>query len=107
MCRPTKEIMENDPIIQEITDYIEENNLESINKLMLRVLKYNYAKSIQIKEDLTELKTCVDKHNDDKDLHTPKGILLRGNVVFWLVGLAILISSIVTYLPELISRIPH
>ena len=107
MCRTIGEIMDSDIIIQEIDDYIAENNLEPLEKLTLRVLKHNYAKSIQIKEDVEELATCVDKHHDDKDLHSPKGLLVRGKVIAWFVGLAILIASIVTYLPELISRIPH
>ena len=107
MCRPLGDIMTDDFIIQEIDEHIEKNNLEPLEKLTLRVLKYSYAKSIQIQEDVEILAKCVDDHHKDEELHTPKGILVRGKVIAWLVGLAILISSIVTYLPELISRIPH
>lgn len=107
MCRPLKDIMQNDIIIQEIDDHIAENNLEPLEKLMLRVAKHNYAKSIQIQEDVEVVADGFKKHCEDKDLHTAKGILVNSKVVFWFVTLVILIASIVTYLPELISRIPH
>ena len=44
---------------------------------------------------------CV--HVKDKDLHTPKGILVRTKVIGWFVFLVILISTIVMYVPEAIE----
>ena len=45
-------------------------------------------------------------HITNKDLHTPKGILVRTKVIAWFVGIVIFISSIVSYAPELVSKIP-
>jgi len=43
MYKSAKEAMEKDPIIQEIDAHIGANNLEPLEKLILRVLKYNRA----------------------------------------------------------------
>lgn len=103
MCRSIKDIMEDDPIIQEIDQHIAENHLEPFDRLMLRVSKYNYAKSIQIQEDIEEITIGFKKHCDDKELHTPKGLLVRGKVIAWAVFIMILVSTIVTYLPEKVA----
>jgi len=44
----------------------------------------------------------ITKHVDNNEVHTPKGILVRSNVIGWFLFLMILISSIVTYVPELL-----
>lgn len=103
MCRSEGEIMQNNPIIQEIDDHIAENNLESLDKLMLRVMKYNYAKSIQIQEDVEKSCKRMEKHIDNKDIHTPKGVLLRGKVIAWAVFIVILVSTIICYLPDKVA----
>lgn len=82
------------PIVAEIDDFIEKNNLEPIEKLVLRVMKYNYMNSLSVK-----------KHIEDKELHTPQGILLRAGVVGWFIFVMILISTIVTYLPDKIAML--
>ena len=68
MCRPTGEIMENDIIVQEIDDYIEQNNLEPIEKLTLRVLKHTYVKNVQIQEDMTEVKSHAKECQENPSL---------------------------------------
>jgi len=52
MSRTEKEIMQNDIIIQEIDAHIDANHLEPLDKLMLRVMKYNRIDVLQIKDDL-------------------------------------------------------
>lgn len=59
-----------------------------------------------IDANLTGVIERLDKHIDDKDCHTPKGLLVRGNVIFWAVSIMILISAIVAHAPELIKFIP-
>ena len=103
MCRSVKDIMENDPIIAEIQAHIDQNNLAPLDKLQLRVQKHNYARVIQIKEDLKILDSKIQKHIDSDDCHTPKGILLRGKVIAWAVFIMILVSTIVAYLPEKVA----
>lgn len=100
MCRTEGEIMLDDPIIQDIDEHIARNHLDPLDKLMLRVMKHNYAKSIQIEESVGEFSADFLKHVDDKECHTPKGIILRGPVIVWAIFIMILISTVITYLPE-------
>ena len=78
-----------DITVQEIDDFITENNLDPKDKFMFRILRNNYING-----------ECAVKHAEDKDLHTPKGLLVRKAVVGWFIFLVIIISTIVTYLPE-------
>jgi Mg2+/Co2+ transporter CorC len=84
MCRDIKDIMENDPIIGEIQDHIDKNNLTDLERLQLRVQKHNYAKVLQIQDD-------VSKHIGNEKCHTPGGLLIRGPVIAW--GTTILLLS--------------
>ena len=84
MCRDIKDIMDNDPIIGEIQDHIDKNNLTDLERLQLRVQKHNYAKVLQIQED-------VSKHIGNERCHTPQGLLLRSPVIAW--GVSILFVS--------------
>ena len=60
------------------------------------------------KQTLTMLGELDDKmggmcaHVKDKELHTPKGILVRTKVIGWFVILVFVISTIVMYIPEAI-----
>ena len=100
MCRQVGDIMRNDPIIQDIQAHIDKNNLSDLERLQLRVQKHNYAKVIQIQEDVNDLKNKFQGHIDNNDCHTPKGILVRGEVIAWAIFIAMFISIMVTYLPE-------
>ena len=80
------------PIVIEIDDFIKENNLEPIEKLLLRVMKHNYVNGLSVKQ-----------HIEDDNCHTPKGLLVRGSVIGWAIFIMIIISTIVTYLPEQIK----
>jgi len=84
----------NNPIVAEIDDFIEKNNLQPIEKLILRVMKYNYVNGLS-----------VVKHVEDEAIHTPKGLLVRSSVIGWAVFLMVLISTIVSYFPEAIDLI--
>ena len=46
----------NDPLVQELDDYITANNLPPTEKLLLRLAKHNYIFSMQTKEDISEMK---------------------------------------------------
>ena len=56
MCQTRKEIMENDPLVQEIQDYLNANNLPLTDKLLLRIAKHNYIFVKQTKQEITEMK---------------------------------------------------
>jgi len=56
MCRTMKEISMNDPLVQELDDYITANNLPPTEKLLLRLAKHNYIFSMQTKEDIQDMK---------------------------------------------------
>lgn len=47
--------MQNDPLVQELNDYLDANNLPPTEKLLLRMAKHSYVQGIQIKEDVAEL----------------------------------------------------
>ena len=80
---------DNDVIVQEIDDFIRENNLEPIEKLLLRVMKHNYVNSASFR-----------KHIENNECHTPKGLLIRTGVIGWVVFLMFLVSTIVMYIPD-------
>ena len=46
----------NDPLVQELDDYIEANHLPPTEKLLLRLAKHNYIFSMQTKEDIQDMK---------------------------------------------------
>ena len=77
------------PIVVEIDEFIKENNLEPIEKLLLRVMKHNYVNGLSVKH-----------HIEDENCHTPKGLLVRGPVIGWAIFIMIIISTVVTYLPD-------
>ena len=83
-----------DVTIQEIDDYITENNLNPKDKFMFRILRNNY-----INGDSSA------KHIENNDLHSPKGLLVRTKVIAWGVFIMIIISTVVAYLPEKIAML--
>ncbi len=78
-----------DITVQEIDDFISENTLEPQDKFMFRILRNNYING-----------ESAAKHIEDKELHTPKGILARTGVIACFIFAVIIISTIVAYLPE-------
>ena len=86
---PQRRATDQDIIVQEINDYLAKNNLSEGEKLKWRVMKLNYIDGLAAR-----------KHIECDEKHTPKGLLLRKEVIGWAVFIVILISTIVTYLPE-------
>lgn len=100
MCESTAEIKENDIVIQELLGYQDDyevekssghNGVNEFRLLSTRTMIAERVKSIQIKQDVTRLISLVEKHIENKDIHSPKGILLQGKVIAW--GSAILCGS--------------
>ena len=89
---PQRRASDTDIIVQEIEDFVKQNNLDPQEKLLWRVLKHNYIDGLATR-----------KHIEDDKCHTPKGLLLRANVIGWAVFIMILVATVVTYLPEQIS----
>ena len=54
-------------------------------------------------DDIRKAVLLMKTHIDNKDCHTPKGILVRTKVIAWAVFIMFLISTIVMYIPEGIS----
>ena len=59
MCRPAETIMQDDFIIQEIDEHLEKNELEPLERLSLRVMKYNRIDVLQVKDDVEPLKEFI------------------------------------------------
>ena len=55
--------------------------------------------------ELTGVSEDVTSHLKDKDLHSPKGLLVRTKVIAWMIGIVILISTIVSHAPEIIGKV--
>ena len=89
---PHRRFTDADIIVQEIEDFVSKNNLSPEEKLKWRVTKQNYIDGLATR-----------RHIEDKDLHTPKGLLVRAGVIGWAIFIMIIISTIVTYLPEQIK----
>ena len=83
-----------DVTAQEIDDFINENSLNPKDKFMFRVLRNNYMNG----------ESAV-KHIENKELHSPKGLLVRTKVIAWGVFIMIIISTVVAYLPEKIAML--
>ena len=89
---PQRRDTDSDIIVQEINDFVKANNLSAGEKLNWRVMKRLYVDG---------LATRIHIENDK--CHTPKGLLLRTNVIGWAIFIMIIISTVVTYLPEQIG----
>ena len=55
MCDTPEKIMEDNIIVQELDDYINENHLKPMNKLILRGVKHNLIANYQIQQDLASI----------------------------------------------------
>jgi len=60
---------------------------------------------IENQDTTIKLEKAITKHFNDKELHTPKGILVRGSVIAWFILLMFVVSTITMYIPELITWI--
>lgn len=78
--------MQNDPLVQELQDYIDANNLQPTEKLLLRMAKHSYIQGIQIKEDVKIL-TQHDQSPSVTRLFKEKPMQTSGMI--FTVGLAI------------------
>ena len=83
---------DNDIIVGEIDEFVKKNSLSEIERLLLRVMKHNYIDGLVTRQ-----------HVQDKECHTPKGILVRGQVIGWFLFLMVLVSTIVMYFPEALA----
>ena len=83
-----------DVTVQEIEDFINQNNLNSKDTLLFRVLRNNYINGGK-----------ATKHIENQELHSPKGLLLNAKVIFWALFLMTIVSTIVAYLPEKIAML--
>ena len=83
-----------DITIQEIDDFITENKLSRKDKFMFRILRNSYINGEK-----------ANIHIKDKDLHTPKGLLIRASVIAWAIFIMIIISTVVAYLPEQVAML--
>lgn len=51
MCRTVEEIKQDNIILQEVDEFISENNIDPVQKLILRVVRRNFIATEQIKDD--------------------------------------------------------
>ncbi len=70
-----------------------ENGSNNDNKVLAEGVKA----SLSI---LAELQPVITTHVNDKELHTPKGLLIRAKVIGWAVFIMFLVSTIVMYIPD-------
>ncbi len=73
---PQRRATDNLIIVQEIDDFIAKNTLTPLEKLNLRVTKHNYINGLS-----------ASKHVENQELHTAKGIFLKGKVIGWAAGI--------------------
>ena len=86
---PQRRATDNDIIVQEINDYLAKNNLSEGEKLKWRVMKLNYIDGLAAR-----------KHIECDEKHTPKGLLLRKEVIGWAVFIMVLVAVLVMYVPD-------
>jgi len=56
MCQTPEEIRQSNPFVEEISDFIDSNNIEPVEKLLLRGVRHNLVTSIQIKQEIEPIK---------------------------------------------------
>ena len=49
---------------------------------------------------LSEIQPVITDHVKDKELHTPKGLLVRTKVIVWGVFIMFLVATLVMYVPD-------
>ncbi|MCK5601164.1 hypothetical protein KAR91_04790 [Candidatus Pacearchaeota archaeon] len=74
-----------------------ENLIENGSNDDSKVLAEGVKASLSI---LAELQPVITDHVNDKDLHTPKGLLIRAKVIGWAVFIMFLVATIVMYIPD-------
>ena len=89
MPHPQRRKTDSNILVQEIEDFLDVNNLDPKDRLMLRVSKHTYIASIN-----------AETHIGDNNLHSPKGLLVRTGVITWAIFIMFLVSTIVMYIPE-------
>ena len=61
--------------------------------------------SLEILSEMKDEIVICSEHIKDKDLHTPKGLLVRAKVIGWALFIVVVVSTIVAYLPEKIAML--
>ena len=89
----------------DMLDHLLENGSDNDIKVLGEGIKCALNMLSDIDEKVDMNCDAIQEHIKDKELHTAKGILVQSHVIAWMVGAMILIASIVSYLPELVSRI--
>jgi len=66
-----------------------------------KILAAGVKETLKILEEdvVPEIRSSI-KHREDTDLHTPKGLLVRGQVIAWFVFFMFLIATLVMYIPD-------
>ena len=86
--------------VLEMLDNLIENGTSNDTKVLAEGVK---ASLKILSEDVVPEIQASCAHRKDKDLHTPKGILVRTKVIAWCVIIMILISTIVMYIPQAVE----
>lgn len=125
MCRTREEIIESSTYLQKLELTIEickekikdgkngdtqlslDHAISSLNSSIKQ--EQDQEDNIKRQDDLlVEIKsigTSLKKHMEDKELHTAKGILVNMGVIKWGIGLMIIISIAVQYIPDILKWI--
>ena len=82
-----------------LLDDLMENGANTTEKTTAAAIKVLIIGQVEMNEKLDG----IDDHIKDKEIHTPKGILIRKEVLGPCIGGTIFISAIVAHAPELIK----
>jgi len=82
-----------------------DNLIENGSGKDTRILAEGVKASLNILVDVQSGVATCKEHTEDKDLHTPKGILLRKSVICWAIFIMIIVSTIVAHLPEKLAML--
>lgn len=73
----------------------------------LKVLGAGLKETLQMLDEDRRLRStmykALDAHIKDAECHTPKGLLVRKDVIGWAVFIVVLITGIMQYVPELVA----
>ena len=87
--------------VLKMLDNLIENGSSKGTQVLAEGVKASLGILVEVQNGVADCK----KHVEDKDLHTPKGILLRKAVICWVLFIMIIVSTIVAHLPEKLAML--
>jgi len=82
---------------------LEENGSNNDARVLSAGVKATLEIVAENSKCMKKVNTNLEKHLNDKDCHTPKGILVRTDVIKWFLAIVFAVSMVAQYVPGIIK----